>query len=50
MPGELEGERRGRGSPVDEGWNTPTAVLNFGVLKIIQTPEFIELYLGFQSR
>ena len=38
-------------SPVDEVWNTLTAVLNFGVLKRIQTPHsLLNFILGFLSR
>ena len=37
-----------RVSPVDEVWNTLTAVLNFGVLKRIQTPRsLLNFILGF---
>ena len=40
-----------RTSPVDEVWNTLTAVLNFGVLKRIQTPHsLLNFILGFLSR
>ena len=40
-----------RFSPVDEVWNTLTAVLNFGVLKRIQTPHsLLNFILGFRSR
>ena len=38
-------------SPVDEVWNILFAVLNFGVLKRIQTPHsLLNFILGFQSR
>ena len=38
-------------SPVDEGWNALFAVLNFGVLKRIQTPHsLMNFILGFRSR
>ena len=36
--------------PVDEVWNNLTAVLNFGVLKRIQTPQFIELHCGVSEQ
>ena len=40
-----------KSSPVDEVWNTLTAVLNFGVLKRIQTPHsLLNFILGFWSR
>ena len=43
--------RRLGNSPVDEVWNTLTAVLNFGVLKRIQTPHsLLNFILGFRSR
>ena len=38
-------------SPVDEGWKTLTSVLNFGVLKRIQTKHsLLNFILGFLSR
>ena len=38
-------------SPVDEGWNTLTAVFIFSVLKRIQTPHSLFIFiLGFLSR
>ena len=47
---EYHVEKRGF-SLVDEVWNTLTAVLNFGVLKRIQTPHSLfNFILGFQSR
>ena len=42
---------QGQASPVDKGWYQLTAVLNFGVLKRIQTPlSLFNFILGFWRR
>ena len=57
LPGlSLQGKQRqtltlAEASPVEEVWNTLTAVLNFGVLKRIQTPHsLLNFIVGFRSR